>query len=140
MNYTRPQLAIVLKPIKKAFFCAKNRNVKTRYLTEITTENISYCKELMSIVDELRHLDGIKGNFMISESEYLAPVVLFEKGKVASQIIYSNVKEIVDQHQYVFDTLWSKANSAQQRIKEIEEGTEHYQTKFLEKSEEVTKE
>jgi signal transduction histidine kinase len=92
------------------------------------------------MVDELRHLDGIKGNFMISESEYLAPLVLFEKGKIASQIIYSNVKEIVDQHQYVFDTLWSKANSAQQRIKEIEEGTEHYQTKFLEKSEEVTKE
>ena len=85
MNYTRPQLAIVLEPIKKAFFCAKNRSVRTRYLTEITTENISYCKELMSIVDELRHLDGIKGNFMISESEYLAPVVLFEKGKVASQ-------------------------------------------------------
>ena len=77
---------------------------------------------------------------MISESEYLAPLVLFEKGKIASQIIYSNVKEIVDQHQYVFDILWSKANSAQQRIKEIEEGTEHYQTKFLEKSEEVTKE
>ena len=77
---------------------------------------------------------------MISESEYLAPLVLFEKGKIASQIIYSNVKEIVDQHQYVFDILWSKANSAQHRIKEIEEGTEHYQTKFLEKSEEVTKE
>jgi signal transduction histidine kinase len=92
------------------------------------------------MVDELRHLDGIKGNFMISESEYLAPLVLFEKGKIASQIIYSNVKEIVDQHQYVFDILWSKANSAQQRIKEIEEGAEHYQTKFLEKSEEVTKE
>ena len=97
MNYTRPQLAIVLEPIKKAFFCAKNRSVKTRYLTEITTENISYCKELMSIVDELRHLDGIKGNFMISESEYLAPVVLFEKGKVASQLIHSNVKELVEQ-------------------------------------------
>ena len=140
MNYTRPSLAIVLEPIKKAFHHARSRGVRLRYITEITHDNISACKELVTMVDELRHLDGIKGNFMISESEYLAPLVLFEKGKIASQIIYSNVKEIVDQHQYVFDILWSKANSAQHRIKEIEEGTEHYQTKFLEKSEEVTKE
>jgi two-component system, OmpR family, sensor histidine kinase VicK len=27
----------------------------------------------MAIVDEVRHLDGIKGNFMVSEIEYLAP-------------------------------------------------------------------
>ena len=80
MNYTRPQLAIEIEPIKKAFFDAKSRGVKIRYLTEIT-ENISYCKELMKIVDELRHLDGIKGNFMISESEYLAPEVFLEKEK-----------------------------------------------------------
>ena len=95
MNYTRPQLAIVLDPIRNAFVDAKNRGVRLRYLTEITTENISYCKELLSIVSELRHLDGIKGNFMISETEYLAPVVLFEKGKVATRIIYSNLKQLV---------------------------------------------
>jgi hypothetical protein len=80
MNYTRPQLAIVLDPIRNAFVDAKNRGVRLRYLTEITTENISFCKELLStVVSELRHLDGIKGNFMISESEYLAPVVLFSR-------------------------------------------------------------
>ena len=38
----------------------------------------------MSIVDELRHLEGIKANFMLSESAYLAPIVSFEKGKVGS--------------------------------------------------------
>ena len=37
------------------------------YLTEITIDNISYSKMLRKIVDELRHLDGMKGNFMISE-------------------------------------------------------------------------
>jgi two-component system, OmpR family, sensor histidine kinase VicK len=92
----------------------------------------------------MRHLDGIKGNFMISESEYLAPIILFEKGKIASQIIYSNQKEIVDQHQYIFETLWNKAMPAQQRIKEIEEGIieeeQHYQTRFLENPNEVSEE
>ena len=72
----------------------------------------------------LRHLDGIKGNFMLSETEYLSPVVLIEKEKVASQIIYSNVKEIVVHQQYVFDTFWSRSILAQQKIREIEEGIE----------------
>ena len=75
MNYTRPELAIVLEQIKKAFLDAKARSVRLRYITEITKDNLSYCKELALLVDELRHLDGIKGNFMLSESEYLAPVV-----------------------------------------------------------------
>ena len=137
MNYTRPQLAVALDPIRNAFADAKNRGVRLRYLTEITSENISYCKVMLSNVSELRHLDGIKGNFMISESEYLAPAVLFEEGKVAAKIIYSNVKELVEEHEYVFDTLWSKAISAQQRIMEIEEGVEPIETKVLENKEQV---
>jgi two-component system sensor histidine kinase VicK len=140
MNYTRPQLAIALDPIRHAFVHAKNRGVRLRYLTEITTENISFCKELLSTVSELRHLDGIKGNFMISESEYLAPAVLFEEGKVAAQIIYSNVKELVEEHEYVFDTLWSKAISAEQRIKEIEEGIIPIRTRLLENQDEIIRE
>ena len=124
MNYTRPPLAILIEPIKKAFLDAKSRGVRLRYLTEITKDNIDYCKVLTTIVDDLRHLDGIKGNFMISETEYLAPLVLYEKGKVASQVIYSNAEEIVEQQQYIFDTLWRKAIPAEQKIREIEEGIE----------------
>ena len=137
MNYTRPQLAIVLDSIRNSFIDAKNRGVNLRYLTEITSENISYCKELLSVVNEIRHLDGIKGNFMINQTEYLAPVILFEEGNVASQIIYSNQKEVVDQHRYMFDTLWNKAISAQQRIKEIEEGFEHPETRVLKDKSEI---
>ncbi len=135
MNYTRPSLAVILKPIKKAFLDAKGRGVKLRYLTEITHDNIAASKELMTIVDELRHLDGIIGNFMVSETEYLAPAILFEKGKIASQIIRSNAKEILDQHQYMFDTLWNKAISAQQRIREIDERIFSYETKILKEDE-----
>ncbi len=135
MNYTRPSLAVILEPIKKAFLDAKGRGVKLRYLTEITHDNIAACKELMTIVNELRHLDGIKGNFMVSETEYLAPIILFEKGKIASEIICSDVKEILDQHKYMFDTLWNKAISAKQRIRVIDEGIINYETKVLEEDE-----
>jgi hypothetical protein len=124
MNYTRPALAILIEPIKQAFVDAKSRAIRLRYLTEITNSNISYCKELMGIVNEFRHLDGIKANSIISETEYLAPLILYEEGKIASQIIYSNVKEIVEQGQYIFDTLWNTAIPAERKIDEIEEGIE----------------
>jgi two-component system sensor histidine kinase VicK len=140
MNYTRPQLAIEIDSIKKAFIDAKNRGVRLRYITEITTENISFCKQLNKIVDELRHLDGIKGNFMLSESEYLAPLILFRKGEIAPQIIYSNIKEVIEHQQYVFDTLWVKAVSAAKKIKEIEEGIEPVRTRLLENQDEIIRE
>jgi two-component system, OmpR family, sensor histidine kinase VicK len=124
MNYTRPPLAIGLDPVRNAFLDAKNRGVHLRYLTEITKDNLSYCKELLKIVDELRHLDGIKGNFMVSETEYVAPLILFEHGKIAPQAVYSNTEEIVEQQQHIFDNFWSKGISAGNKIKEIEEGVE----------------
>lgn len=118
MDYTRPTLALEIASIRKSFLDANCRNVKLRYITEITNENILYCKELLKIA-EVRHLDGIKGNFMVSEEEYLAPTSAKEVTDVASQLIYSNVKEIVEHQQYIFDTLWNKAIPATKRIREL---------------------
>src|SRR5215471_10882582 len=141
MDSTRPSFAIGIESIKRSFVDARNRGVKLRYLTEITDANISYCKELMSIVDEVRHLDGIKGNFMISEIEYLAPATSHQEAKLAALIIYSSVREIVEHQQYVFETLWNKSMSAERRIRELEEGvTVHYQTRMIESPDEVVKE
>jgi signal transduction histidine kinase len=120
VDNTRPSLAIRIEQLKKSFMNAKNRGVRLRCITEINKENISYCKELLEIVNELRHLDGIKGNFYLSESEYLAPATFHEKGKPASQIIYSNLKEIVEHQRYIFETLWNKSISAKDKIIEIE--------------------
>jgi two-component system, OmpR family, sensor histidine kinase VicK len=106
---------------KNNYIDVKRRGWKIRLITDITKENIHYCKELMKIVDELRHLDGIKGGIAVSESEYMGTLSLIEK-QLLTQIIYSNVSEVVEQQQYIFDALWSKAIPARQRFKEIEEG------------------
>jgi two-component system, OmpR family, sensor histidine kinase VicK len=149
VDYTRPSLAIDFLALKNAFLNAKKRGVRLRYVTEITKDNISYCKQLLTtMVYELRHLEGMKGNFYISESAYLAPATFHEKDKPASQIIYSNVKEIVEHQRYVFDSFWNRALPAKQRIKEIEEGTSssaaaatlHYETRIIDKSDEIVKE
>ena len=122
VDQTRPLLTLDILILKNAFLDAKNRGVKLLYITEITKDNLTYCKQLMEMTHELRHLDGIKGNFYISESGYLAPATPHEKGKPASQIIYSNVNEIIEHQKYVFDSFWERAIPAEQRIKEIEEG------------------
>ena len=137
MNYTRPPLAIGLDPIRKAFLQAKDRGIYLRYITEITKENLSYCKELMRIVDELRHLDGIKGNFMVSKSEYIAPLILFEHGKIARQAVCSNISEVVEHQQYIFDNFWNKAIPAEDRLKEIEEGIVSTGIRVIENQDEI---
>jgi len=138
MNSTRPSLATGIESIKKSFVDAKSRGVKLRYLTEITKDNIDYCKELMKIVDEFKHLEGIRGNFMLSESEYLVPVVSNDDvGKTASEIIYSNIRSFVDQQQYFFDMLWNKAIPAEQKIRESEEGIELVRTRIIENQQEI---
>ena len=65
MDSTRPSFVIGIESIKRHALMPK-----AEYLTKITDANISK-KELTAIVDEVQHLDGIKGNFMVSEIEYL---------------------------------------------------------------------
>ena len=68
----------------------------------------SLLQELMKIVDEFRHLDGIKGGIALNEREYMATTIL-EEAEPLTQVIYSNFKEVVEQGQYVFDMLWNRA-------------------------------
>ena len=106
---------------KNNYVGAKRRGAKIRFITEITKDNIHYCKELMEIVDEFRHLEGFTGGIAVSESEYMTTTVLRER-QLLTQVFYSNSKEVVEQGQYIFDTFWKKAIPAEQKIKEIEEG------------------
>jgi hypothetical protein len=119
-DYTWPSVAMGVEVFKKGVYDLKSRNVQSRFITDITKDNIEYCKELMQI-SELRHLDRIKGNFAISEKGYTASATL-QEATLLQQVIYSNVRAILDQQQYVFDTLWNKAIPADQRIRGIEEG------------------
>jgi signal transduction histidine kinase len=113
---------------RKLLLDIKKRGIKLRYITDVTKDNLKYCKELMMrFAYETRHLDGIKANFSVSETEYLASATLVEeiqKQPMVSlqQVMYSNVKDIVEQQKYVFESFWNKAIPAENRIKELEEG------------------
>jgi signal transduction histidine kinase len=138
-DHRAPSIVINVEEYRNGYDNIRRRGGKIRAFTEITKENIKYCKELMHIVDELRHLDGVKGGMAVSESEYMATTIL-EESKPLTEVIYSNVKEVVEQGQYIFDTLWRSGKSAEQKIKEIEEGVIRYETRIIEDPEEVIKE
>jgi hypothetical protein len=111
---------IVNKGIITKFLDFKNkRNGRIRYITDVTGENIGYCKRIMETA-QLRHLEGPKGVFRVSETECHYNVVLDEPRQMAI-MIRSNTNEIVSQYQKIFDILWEKAMPVKERITEMED-------------------
>jgi signal transduction histidine kinase len=104
---------------------SKRTNTRQRYIFEITRENIDYCKKLIKKI-ELRHLDENEANFAVNERECLGFITM---QKETLQATYSNMKEVVEQQQSVFETLWNKAIPARDKIMEIEDGLK---SEFLE--------
>lgn len=123
LDSSGPAAMIKRDQYKRALLELKDKGVRSMYITEITSDNLSHCKELINLTYELRHLDRFKGNFAVSESEYIAPTHL-QKTKAEPELIYSNLKEMVEAQQYVFDSLWTHALTAEQKIRQIEKGTE----------------
>jgi two-component system, OmpR family, sensor histidine kinase VicK len=128
-DYTWPSVAMGVEVFRKGLYELKTRGVQSRFITDITKDNIEYCKELMQI-SELRHLDGIKGNFAISEKAYVASATL-QEASLLQQVIYSNVRAILDQQQYVFETLWNKAIPSDLKIRGIEDGLDLGRTDII---------
>lgn len=122
-------------PIKNGYSDFKRRGIRIRFITEITLENMQYVKELMNYA-EVRHMDTVKGNMAVSETEYIATATL-EGAKPITETIYSNAKPILEQQRYFFENLWIKAVHADQRIREIEEGIEPRITKIIDSQEDI---
>jgi len=108
-------------PITRAHYEMKERGVKIRYITEITKENVNYCKELMNF-SEVRHLDEVKGNFGVLDGIYYRASAKLKASSPPPLLISSTVRAFVEQQEYFFDMLWKKAIPAKERIGEIEQG------------------
>jgi signal transduction histidine kinase len=136
-NSRFPSLVFSFESLRKAIMNVKNRKyARQRYIFEITQQNIQYCKDLMKVA-EVRHIDEIEANLLLNKKEYLGSITLKEPHQ---QAIYTNVREIVEQQQNIFETLWNKSIHAEKKIKEIEEGTVHYETRIIEDAQEIIKE
>jgi two-component system, OmpR family, sensor histidine kinase VicK len=121
-----PQL-LSLEITKKAI-AANGKQIKQRYLVDVTKDNTRACRNLMEIVAPQNdsnffcHSDEVEANFVVTEKEYLGSITLKEPHQ---QAIYSNMVSMVEQQQHIFDSLWNKAIPIQDRLSEIVEGREH---------------
>jgi hypothetical protein len=112
-----------------------NKGIRSRFITKITNESISYCNVLMKYSSELFHEERVKGNFLIVDGrKYVFFVInVQEEGEeeeeegrqrqrqrqVINQLLYNEVKSFVDIQQYLFDNLCSNAIPARDKIREI---------------------
>jgi two-component system, OmpR family, sensor histidine kinase VicK len=98
-DHTAPSIVVEIPEYRNGYIDIRKKGGKIRAFTEITKDNIHYCKELMKLVDELRHLNGVKGGIAVSESEYMATTLL-EEAKPLTQVIFSRLKK-----------LWNRGNT-----------------------------
>ena len=111
----------------------------------------------------IRHLDNVIGNFSISDEKIFQSHVMGDlsipqpnhnnnKDEIENEVkqkesnpsmiclpqcILSNVHAFVEQQQYIFELMWQKAISAEQRIREIEFGIEPEVIETIKDKEEI---
>jgi hypothetical protein len=123
MDITSISIITSNERLMDAYVKLKDRGVKIRNITEITIDSLPYLKKMMSFA-EVRHIDGITGSFGVSERGYISNDIS-PTDKISQRAIHSTMKIFVQQHQYLFDTIWKNAIPVEERVQEIEKGIEH---------------
>jgi signal transduction histidine kinase len=113
--------------VADAYLDIKSRGGRLRLLTRIDSSNSKQSKEIAKKV-ELRHLEGIRGNFGVSETEYMAGT---GEPELLEQLIYSNSPAFVKHHQAMFEMIWETGIPAEQKIQEIELGLPPSETRII---------
>jgi two-component system, OmpR family, sensor histidine kinase VicK len=116
-----PAIHVIYEPIWNGLVRLKEKGVKIRGVTEITPDNVSYCKKLMEVC-ELRHLDGVRTNFAIADGKQALLHGVSQETNPLSQAILTSAKPLVEAQEYLFENLWKSAIPAQHKVMEIEEG------------------
>ena len=111
---------------------AQSRGVKLRCITEITEDNMAQCKHLMSVAD-VRHLPKINGILLVTDNEFFCDIDPLPFS-ASSQLMYSNLEDVVKQELYVFDKLWNKSITIEERVKQIQEGKNRREKRSFETS------
>jgi len=124
---------ILSEQIRNAIQDAKDRQVRIRYITEVTKENLNSCKEIMKIA-EVRHLDNIIGNYILTDKEYFC---LPEAGNFLSSRNKSDNSQSVTMQNYIFDNLWNNATSEHDKTTNLEVGLEPEEVKVISDASEV---
>lgn len=115
------EIAAQIQWLSSEIRAGRRRGVVCRTITDITIRNLVTCKKVVKRINELRHIDGIKCVFAVSDVEALAMVPMPDSDMHKLQFIHSESESIVSYKQQVFDALWQNSANAQSRIEELEQ-------------------
>ncbi|HET8858075.1 MAG TPA: hypothetical protein VFM28_11160 [Nitrososphaeraceae archaeon] len=110
-----------------ANFNIKQKGISVRFITTITSENISDCTRLMKFV-ELRHIDGIMGYLGISDRKqffnYIRSISRKENNEennsnLPLNFIHITNEDFMQMQYFFFEKLWEISIPANERIAEI---------------------
>lgn len=102
--------------------------LRIRIITNITKNDISCCKNLLSIGLEIHHVSELGGGNMILNDKILVSFIIYRKDPVHKGIL--NVHKVMDPHflrqqQLLFNKVWMDSVPATLRMLELNEGKEH---------------
>ena len=102
----------------------RERGIPVRVILEICLENYDMCKEIAEVM-ELRHMDNVQGSFCLIDDSYLSATEPLDKVELVPRLLYSTFESVVNQHHFLFETLWKNAIPAVQRFQEIDREIPH---------------
>lgn len=123
IDHNGPVMIVENKSYLANLINARKNKTKTRFATEITKENIRYCKKIINYVSEFQHINGFKGTIMLNGSEFIGSTNV-GRNHVLTPIIFSNEKEVIEQQKYIVESFWKQGTDYTKRMEEIEQGLE----------------
>jgi signal transduction histidine kinase len=102
-----------------------------------TKEDVEVVKKFLDLGMQIRHTKDIPLNFSITDKEFNFTVDKMENGKVCSSVLSSNDPRYIAHFSLLFERMWDSGIDADHRIKDIERGLEHYETKIIQNSERI---
>lgn len=96
----------------------KEKGIKCRLITEVNLENKGFLNTLPFV--EIRHLDGLRGNFGIRDEKGYMAFILHKEDDEYLQTYFSNSKPLAENQLQLFEELWNMAIPISTRLKELE--------------------
>ena len=103
----------------------KGEHKGVRYISNITQDNEKFAKAFLDAGIRIRHVKNLPPmSFGVSDKEISATIEKMEGGKMVQSLLLSNEPAYIDHFRSIFEDLWAKGIDAEDRIKEIHEGTD----------------
>ncbi|MDQ2686126.1 MAG: hypothetical protein M3Y25_09840 [Thermoproteota archaeon] len=96
----------------------KTKGIRSRFVLEFTREKL----DSFDLYDlgEIRHVDGIRGNFGIMDSRCYLVYILLTDNQPPTQGVFSNFRPLVEKQQKIFDELRNLGVPLSTRIRDLE--------------------